>query len=295
MTPAGVESSGKLQIWSGWTPTMSAEALQSAAVPGRPPADRADSWFAQEALRPIGTGSSRDRPRPEPYSLAWYQEAESRRLGRHGAWLPKLLEYARHPDETVLGLGDGLGTDWVQYARNRSAVTACVSSPEQLAAVRRNFELRGLSAQFVLAPSERLPLPTASVDVVNLNALATAWADPAALVAEIYRVLRPGGKVIGLVPSYYSASFWSGIFFPWQRWIARKSEPPPATWTARQLKRLFTPFTEHRVHKRQLRRTELPHIWRLLPLSMLERLMGRVLIVKAFKPLSAALPVRSAA
>jgi hypothetical protein len=53
--------------------------------------------------------------------------------------------------------------------------------------------------------------------------------------------------------------------------------------------RLFGRFTEHRVRKRQLRRSEVPHLWRFLPLAVLARLMGRVLILKAFKPLSAAL------
>ena len=38
-----------------------------------------------------------------------------------------------------------------------------------------------------------------------------------------------------------------------------------------------------------------PHLWRWLPLPLLERLMGRVLVLKAFKPLSAALPAQAAA
>lgn len=288
----GGSMSGRLQIWNGWVPTMD-DSHESASPTGRPPPESAEVWFAQETFRPATP--TRDGPRPEAYSLAWFEDAESRRFGRHATWLPKLLEYTRHPDETVLGLGDGIGTDWVQFARHRANVIACAPAADRLSAIRRNFESRGLPAQFVLAPPERLPFADACVDVVHLNGLHTAWADPAAVAAEIYRVLRPGGKIIGMVPGYYSASFWSSVFFPWQRWTAGRAETPPCTWTARQLKRLFVSFVEHRVHKRQLRRSELPHIWRLLPLSVLERIMGRVLIVKAFKPLSAALPLRTAA
>jgi hypothetical protein len=51
------------------------------------------------------------------------------------------------------------------------------------------------------------------------------------------------------------------------------------------LRSLFSRFAEHRVYKRHLRRSELPHIWRVLPLFLLERMIGRVLVVKAFKPL----------
>jgi hypothetical protein len=71
--------------------------------------------------------------------------------------------------------------------------------------------------------------------------------------------------------------------------------PLAARFSARRLRRLFGAFIEHRVHKRQLRRSELPHAWRWLPLPLLERVMGHVLIIKAFKPLSAAITVPLAA
>ena len=52
---------------------------------------------------------------------------------------------------------------------------------------------------------------------------------------------------------------------------------------------------EHRIHKRHLHRLEVPHVWRWTPLPILERLMGRALVLKAFKPLNAALSVQLAA
>jgi hypothetical protein len=62
-----------------------------------------------------------------------------------------------------------------------------------------------------------------------------------------------------------------------------------------RLRRLFGAFVEHRVYKRHLRRGDVPHLWRLVPLSALERVLGRVLIIKAFKPLSAARTLPAAA
>jgi len=38
-----------------------------------------------------------------------------------------------------------------------------------------------------------------------------------------------------------------------------------------------------------------PHIWRWVPRSVLERVVGKVLVLKAFKPLSAAIAVQAAA
>jgi hypothetical protein len=111
-------------------------------------------------------------------------------------------------------------------------------------------------------------------------------------------VLKPGGKVLAVVPARYHVDFWYQLFFPWLRLLGRKIAAPrdgSVQFTGRGMRRLFAQFVEHRVHKRQLRRAEVPHLWRWLPLPVLERLMGRMLIVKAFKPLSAAMTTRAAA
>lgn len=249
-----------------------------------------ETWFVQEALRP--------RPRgllPEAYSRAWFERVELLRHGRHGEWMPRLLEFVKHPDETVLGLGDGLGTDWAAYARHGARVIVATSSAEQLSLVRRNFEARGLAGQFLLTAGE-LPLPSASIDVVNLNGLWSGCPGLEEWTGEIFRVLRPGGKVLAVLPAHYDARYWAAIFFPWRRWHrSRPDDRCHAGFTSRVLMQRFERFRDHRIHKRHLRRSELPHVWRLMPLSILERFMGRVLILKAFKPLTVVTSVSVAA
>ena len=102
-----------------------------------------------------------------------------------------------------------------------------------------------------------------------------------------------------MTPARYDIDFWARHCFFWSRWLApakrRLAIHPAHRSSARDLCRLFGRFTEHRVRKRQLRRSEVPHVWRWLPLPLLERTMGRVLVLKAFKPLSAAIAVPMAA
>src|SRR5205814_442448 len=108
--------------------------------------------------------------------------------------------------------------------------------------------------------------------------------DPAR-VDEVFRVLKSGGKVIGLFPARYDCGYWQDLFLPLQ-WLYWRRPSSPATGTrttARRLRRTFAAFTRHSVGKRHLRRSELPHPWRVLPLVLLERLIGRVLVFKAFK------------
>src|SRR5262249_40213083 len=190
-----------------------------------------------------------------------------------------------------------LGTDWLQYARHGAEVIVCSPSADQLALIRRNFALRGLGGRFLHALASSLPLENASIDVVCLSSLLHEVGDPRAVVDEIYRVLKPGGKVWAVPPARFDVDYWSGWCFPWRRWFSRSAaaDPPASRFSRRELRRLFGRFTEHRIHKRHLRRSEIPHLCRVVPLSILERLMGHALVLKAFKPLSAAIGTSLAA
>ncbi|MBY0456822.1 MAG: hypothetical protein K2V38_05760, partial [Gemmataceae bacterium] len=54
----------------------------------------------RELIRPPGGQPSRRAC--EPYSAAWFDEIEQKRYQRHGHWLPRALEFGRHPGESLL-------------------------------------------------------------------------------------------------------------------------------------------------------------------------------------------------
>src|SRR5262245_26198989 len=61
------------------------------------PRDFAQRLFAYEALNaPL----SRKDGDAEPYSLEWFLNIENQRHSKHGRWIPKLLEFAKHAGET---------------------------------------------------------------------------------------------------------------------------------------------------------------------------------------------------
>jgi SAM-dependent methyltransferase len=292
-------SPNTLRVWDGWKPAPATR------PDGHPPlnhcfpplpidANTADKMYAEEALG----GNGPPREVAEAFSLQWFLDAENVRHNRYGKWLPRLLEFAKHRGDRLLGLGYGLGTDWVQYARHGAEVIACSPSTDHLAVVQRNFELRGLRGRLVHAHPAKLPLETASVDVACVNNLLHALSEPQAVVVELFRVLKPGGKVLALTPARFDAEFWARCFFPWRHWRRPRTTlfgPHAVCYTGSRLRRLFGPFVEHRVYKRHLRRGDVPHLWRLVPLEVLQRVLGRVLIVKAFKPFRAARTLQAAA
>src|SRR6266849_5863882 len=215
---------GKLRLWEGWVPTAVQELptpVQGNGLYGPQQwLHYADQLYACEALNPAG-GSPRTDEGAEPYSLQWFLNIENQRHSRQGRWIPRLLEFAKHSGETLLGLGNGLGTDWLQYARHGASVVVCNPASEQLGLIRRNFELRGLGGRFLQAAPTSLPLESATVDVACLIHLLNEVPDPAAVVQEVYRVLKPGGKVLAVTASRYDVDYWSRKCFPWMHWFRR--------------------------------------------------------------------------
>jgi SAM-dependent methyltransferase len=261
------------------------------------PKQVAGRLFACESLK-TGQRHGRAEEEGEPYTLQWFLSIENHRHGRHARWIPRLLEFAKHQGETLLGLGHGLGTDWLQYARNGASVVVCSSCTSQLELIRRNFQLRGLEGRFLHTIPSHLPLEANSIDVACISGLLQDVDQPQRVVEEVFRVLKPGGKVIAVTPAKYDVDYWRNLFFFWERWLGHRSREPERVerkFTGRRLRRLFQRFEIHRIYKRQLRRSELPHLWRMWPLPLMERLVGRVLILKAFKPISLAIQALAAA
>jgi len=233
--------------------------------------------------------------RLEAYSKEWFAELEAKRYARHGRWLEGALEFGRHPGEPILLLNPGLGSDAIRFMRCGTEVTLAIGEGDDPSPILANLARSGLAAPIVNVTDSRLPFPDGLFDVVVFNALHDSF-DLPKLTDELFRVLKCGGKVIGLFPAYYDTGYWQDLLLPLQRWYWRRPADPTTAskTTARELRRTFHRFTENKVFKRHLRRSELPHLIRLWPLVLLERFYGRVLVIKARKPISAARVIQTA-
>jgi SAM-dependent methyltransferase len=102
------------------------------------------------------------------------------------------------PGEVVLDLGSGGGIDVLLSARRvgpTGKVYGLDMTPEMLDLARRNQAEAGVdNVEFLLGTIEDIPLPDASVDVIISNCVINLSADKAKVIAEAYRVLRPGGR-----------------------------------------------------------------------------------------------------
>jgi SAM-dependent methyltransferase len=101
--------------------------------------------------------------------------------------------------EVVLDLGSGGGIDVILSARRVGPTGTAYGldmTDEMLALAQRNAREAGVTnVHFLKGLIEQIPLPASSVDVVISNCVINLATDKAAVLTEIARVLRPGGRV----------------------------------------------------------------------------------------------------
>jgi len=104
------------------------------------------------------------------------------------------------PGEVVLDIGSGGGIDTILAARRVGATGRAIGLDlleEMCERARSHAAEAGVDAwtELVQGEMEDIPLPDSSVDVVVSNGVLNLSARKSRAMAEIFRVLRPGGRL----------------------------------------------------------------------------------------------------
>ena len=132
------------------------------------------------------------QPAPNQGGAPELYEIENRALDRQGLVLDAMRSAAPWAGRTLLDLGCGSGFWLPGYAREASEVIGVEPDPNLLVTARA----RDPRARVLHGSAEHIPLPDASVDVVHAR---FAYFFPPRCgpgLAEVLRVLRPGGALV---------------------------------------------------------------------------------------------------
>jgi arsenite methyltransferase len=157
-----------------------------------------------EAAQAVRCGAGASAPLPaDPVSADLYDDAEAASVPAEalhaslGCGNPTALAELNQ-GEVVLDLGSGGGIDVLLSARRvgpSGKAYGLDMTDEMLALAGENKARSGLSnVEFLRGEIEHIPLPDASVDVIISNCVINLSTDKGRVLAEAFRVLRPGGR-----------------------------------------------------------------------------------------------------
>ncbi len=169
----------------------------------------------------LSTGSARDEAVAKntgPIQAAWASPIGSMLYDNAQAFSRRLISAWQLPIEwldiprggVALDVGSGPGNVTASLARAAGpeglALGVDISVPMLERAVRNEA---GPRIGFIRADAQRLPLRDDTVDAVVSTAVLQLVPNPAAAIAEMARVLRPGGRLVIMVPTVgRAARFW---------------------------------------------------------------------------------------
>ena len=199
----------------------------------------------------------------ERASDSYFDQIEQRRYRTH-YHLPALFASLDGAGRSLLEVGCGIGVDSIQLAKRGFAVTAVDLTENALAVARQFAAHRGVSIDFRLGNAEGLGFPDQSFDVVYSFGVLHHTPDIGRSVAEVHRVLRPGGTAYVML--YHRDSLVNlvhrALRLPYESPADRKDHCPVVyTFSRSGARKLFRAFSSVEVH------SEYPFTYGFGPLS----------------------------
>lgn len=156
-------------------------------------------------------------------------------------YLPRLVDFSAFRDRMLLEVGCGIGTDLVRFARGGAKVTGVDLSQTAIDLAQKNFAHNNLAAvDLRVANGEQLPFADATFDVVYGHGVLQYTADPARMIRECHRVLKPGGAAIFMV--YNRVSWLNALSKVMKVALEHEDAPVLKKFSIGEFRELLKPF-----------------------------------------------------
>jgi SAM-dependent methyltransferase len=159
--------------------------------------------------------------------------------------LLRLVPFDAVKGRRVLEVGCGTGVDLARFARGGAIVTGVDLTLSAIELAKANFSQQGLAGDFHVADGERLPFADRTFDLVYAHGVVQYTPDPARLVAELRRVLKPGGEAVVQV---YNRVSWLNLLSKLMNvGLEHEDAPVLLKFTTGEFRRLLTAFSDVRI------------------------------------------------
>ena len=186
-------------------------------------------------------------------SPEWFASVERHRYAME-PFIHTIAQFPTHCGKTVLEVGVGAGTDHLQWARAGAVCYGVDLTQRAIDTTQAHLALHGLRSNLQRIDAETLPFPDGYFDVVYSWGVIHHSAHPEQIIREIRRVLRPGGRFIGMMYARHSLvvlKLWVKHALlkgrPWRSWadlVAHHMESPGTkAYTVPELNKLWSEFS----------------------------------------------------
>jgi SAM-dependent methyltransferase len=134
----------------------------------------------------------------QPLSREWFERIESHRYAVE-PFIHSVAQFTRHRGKKILEVGVGAGSDHLQWARAGCECYGVDLTDAAIDTTRARLALYGLSSDLRRLDAETLPFSDAAFDIVYSWGVIHHSERPETILAEIRRVLKPGGSFIGMI------------------------------------------------------------------------------------------------
>jgi SAM-dependent methyltransferase len=138
-----------------------------------------------------------------PLTREWFDGVEEHRY-RVEPFIHSIAQFTRHRGKRVLEVGVGAGTDHLQWARAGAECYGVDLTDAAIETTRQRLDAYGLSSNLRRIDAESLPFEDGSFDLVYSWGVIHHSERPERIVEEIRRVLKPGGRFIGMMYGRHS-------------------------------------------------------------------------------------------
>jgi SAM-dependent methyltransferase len=120
------------------------------------------------------------------------------------SYLAEIVDFSAYRGKHLLEVGCGVGIDLVRFAQAGALVTGVDLAGVSIELARKNFEYQGLPAELLVMNGEDLQFHDNTFDVVYAHGVLQYTPRPKRMIAELHRVLKPGGEAVLMVYNKYS-------------------------------------------------------------------------------------------
>jgi len=177
-------------------------------------------------------------------TLAFFKELEDYRFDKL-RYLPQVVGFDHYKNKSILEVGCGIGIDLLRFAKAGARVIGIDIARQSIDLAKKNFELNGVDGELYVMDGEATQFDDNSFDMVYAHGVLQYTANARKMIAEIHRVLKPGGHAIMMV--YNRLSWLNALSKVMKVELEHEDAPVLNKYSIREFREMASPFSRLRI------------------------------------------------